>query len=48
MIIKLSKKYDLLKNMGYGTKNHINGINKFGISKFREKSFKCCKDIIIQ
>ena len=43
---ELDKNYDLLKNMGYGTKNHINGINKFGISKFHRKSFRCCKDLI--
>lgn len=41
--IDLNEKYDLLKNMGYGTKKHIEGINKYGITKFHRKSFKCCK-----
>ena len=38
------KKYDLESNMGYGTKNHINAIKKFGISKYHRKTFGICKD----
>jgi ribonuclease HII len=34
------EKYDLLNNMGYGTKNHINAIKKFGLTKYHRKSFK--------
>ena len=41
---ELNKKYDLLKNMGYGTANHLHGIKTYGISKFHRKCFKCCKD----
>ena len=37
------KKYDLCSNMGYGTKNHLNGIKKNGISKFHRKTFGICK-----
>ena len=38
----LDDKYDLLKNMGYGTKKHISGINNHGISKYHRKTFKPC------
>ena len=36
-------KYDLLKNKGYGTKNHIEGIRKYGYSELHRKSYtlKC-------
>jgi ribonuclease HII len=40
---KLNEKYDLIKNMGYGTKKHIEGISKYGISEFHRKTFKQCK-----
>lgn len=36
-------KYDLLNNMGYGTKKHLQAITDYGISEFHRKSFKCCK-----
>ena len=36
----LDEKYGLLSNMGYGTKKHIEGIHKYGMSKFHRKSFK--------
>ena len=36
----LNEKYCLLNNMGYGTKKHIDGINKYGPSKFHRLSFK--------
>ena len=39
----LNEKYDLLNNMGYGTKKHLEGIKKYGISQFHRKSFKPCK-----
>ena len=39
---ELNKQYDLLKNMGYGTKKHIEGIKNYGICKYHRKSFKCC------
>ena len=37
---ELNERYDLLNNMGYGTKKHIEGIQKYGLSKFHRKSFK--------
>lgn len=40
---ELNEKYDLLNNMGYGTKKHLEGIKKYGISEYHRKSFKCCK-----
>ena len=33
------KKYNWSKNAGYGTKDHIRAIKKFGITKFHRKSF---------
>lgn len=37
------KKYDLENNMGYGTKKHIDAINKYGSSKYHRKTFGICK-----
>jgi ribonuclease HII len=36
----LNKKYNLLKNMGYGTKAHIQGIKDYGYTKWHRHSFK--------
>ena len=36
-------KYDLLNNKGYGTKKHMEGIQKYGISSFHRRSFGICK-----
>ncbi|QEK37997.1 ribonuclease HII [Candidatus Cytomitobacter indipagum] len=33
-------KYSWESNVGYGTKNHIDAINEFGITKFHRKSYK--------
>jgi ribonuclease HII len=38
--IELDNKYDLLKNMGYPTKKHIEGIKKYGYSKYHRLTFK--------
>ena len=35
----LDIKYNLLKNMGYGTKKHIDGIKQHGMSQYHRKSF---------
>lgn len=40
---ELNDKYDLLNNMGYGTKKHIESIKKYGITKYHRKSFGICK-----
>ena len=42
-MIKLSKKfsnYAWEKNFGYGTKAHLDGLKKFGITIFHRKGFK--------
>jgi ribonuclease HII len=36
--------YDLLKNKGYGTKKHMDGIKQYGISPFHRKTFGICRD----
>jgi len=39
----LHEKYNLLSNMGYGTKHHIEGIKSHGYSIYHRKSFKLKK-----
>lgn len=39
----LITQYDLLKNKGYGTKKHMDGIHQHGISPFHRRSFGICK-----
>ena len=36
------KKYGWETNMGYGTKKHMEGISKYGITQYHRKSFKPC------
>lgn len=43
---ELNDKYDLKKNMGYGTKKHLYGIEKYGITEYHRKSFKPCCNYI--
>jgi ribonuclease HII len=38
------ERYDLANNQGYGTKKHIDTINKYGITNFHRKSFGPCKN----
>jgi len=40
---EFNDRYGLLSNKGYGTKKHMEGIKKFGISQFHRKSFGICK-----
>jgi ribonuclease HII len=40
----LNIKYDLLNNMGYPTKKHIEGIKKYGITKYHRKTFGICNN----
>ena len=40
---ELNERYGLLKNKGYGTKTHMDGIKKYGISPYHRKSFGICK-----
>jgi len=39
----LIEHYNLQKNKGYATKDHRNGISKFGITEWHRRSFKTCK-----
>ena len=39
----LKDNYDLLNNMGYGTKKHIEGIEKHGYTIYHRKSYKLKK-----
>ena len=39
----LVEKYDLLSNKGYGTKKHMEAIEKYGITKWHRRSFSPCK-----
>ena len=41
---KLDEYYDLSKNKGYGTAKHMDGIKKYGITKWHRKSFGLCKE----
>jgi ribonuclease HII len=36
--------YDLLKNKGYGTKKHMDGIKQHGITPFHRKTFGICRE----
>ena len=50
-MIKLSKKYPKYhwhKNFGYGTKQHLFGLKKHGITKYHRKKFRPVHNILIQ
>ena len=36
--------YDLKKNKGYGTKKHMDGIIKYGITDMHRKTFGICRE----
>jgi len=40
----LIERYDLLKNKGYGTKKHMDGIKQYGITPYHRKTFGLCKE----
>lgn len=40
----LNEKYGILKNKGYGTKQHMDGILEYGITKYHRKTFGICKN----
>lgn len=44
---ELETRYILTKNMGYGTKQHIEGIEKYGISQWHRRTYARCKDVHI-
>ena len=39
----LKERYGLDKNKGYGTKQHLDGIKNYGISKWHRKTYGICK-----
>lgn len=43
---ELIEKYDIANNMGYGTKKHMDGIAKHGITHFHRRTFGCCKGFV--
>ena len=50
-MIKLSKKYPKYcwhKNFGYGTKDHLKGLKKYGITKYHRKKFKPVHNILFR
>tara|TARA_B100001175_G_scaffold129629_1_gene110216 strand:- start:228 stop:800 length:573 start_codon:yes stop_codon:yes gene_type:complete len=49
LMTKMSKKYikySWNKNAGYGTKDHLSAIKKFGITKYHRKTFKPIHNIL--
>ena len=42
---ELDERYGLLKNKGYGTKIHMDGIKKYGITPYHRTSFGICKQL---
>lgn len=39
----LNEYYNLEKNVGYGSKAHLDGINQYGITQWHRKTFGSCK-----
>ena len=49
LVSKMSKKFKKYfwdKNSGYGTKNHIKAIKKFGITKYHRRTFQPVHNIL--
>ena len=49
LITKLSKKFSRYfwdKNAGYGTKNHLSAIKKYGVTKHHRKTFQPVHNIL--
>lgn len=40
----LAERYQLDKNVGYGTKHHLDGIRTYGITEWHRKSYGLCRD----
>jgi ribonuclease HII len=43
----LDEHYGLSKNMGYGTKLHLDGIREYGITRYHRRTFGCCKEAVL-
>ena len=44
---KLVDYYNLEKNKGYGTAQHLDGIKKYGISPWHRTTYGCCKNALV-
>ena len=42
------KKYDIHNNKGYGTKKHMDAIQKYGITKLHRKTFSTCTAALME
>ena len=42
----LKTNYSIEKNMGYGTKIHLEGIQKYGITEWHRKTYGICKTMV--
>jgi ribonuclease HII len=42
----LDERYHLTKNVGYGTKQHLDGIRQYGITQWHRKTFGICRAAI--
>lgn len=40
----LTEKYGIIRNKGYGTKEHMDGILEYGITKYHRKTYGICKN----
>jgi ribonuclease HII len=43
---ELVEHYNINSNKGYGSKTHMNGIKKYGITKWHRKTFGICKEYV--
>ena len=41
----LITRYDLLKNKGYGTKKHMDGLKQYGITQWHRRTFGICRGL---
>jgi ribonuclease HII len=44
----LNERYFIGKNMGYGTKQHLQGIVKYGITQWHRKTYGICKNYTVE
>ena len=43
---ELNTRYDLEKNVGYGTARHLKGIEQYGITQWHRRTYKRCNEAI--
>ena len=43
---ELIEKYSINSNKGYGSKKHLEGIEKYGITKWHRRSFGICRNYV--